>query len=283
MKRGYISAGIVTAGLALVIAWIARNTYWDEVQVPMPMKGEARSNSLYAAQKLVTALGATAHAQRDLGSLPGPGSVIYMSYWNWSLIPSRRERLQQWVESGGRLVADRSLIGGGRELEHWSGIARSELSLDESAAAQRFEPDERCSDLQIEVEETGGAGAGRDSYLVCGVDETSRLTSGRRASWILSDERGIQALRIGIGRGSITVLNAQPFDNYRLFDGDNGLLFVAATGLDRGEHIYFLSEERTPSLLELMWAHGAPVILLLLGALALAVWRGSRRFGPPAR
>ena len=31
-----------------------------------------------------------------------------------------------------------------------------------------------------------------------------------------------------------------------------------------------------------MWRHGAPVVVLLLGALALALWRGSPRFGPAA-
>jgi hypothetical protein len=275
MKSRHVLLAIALLGVVLLVVWVARNTYWEEVSVPMPMKGEARTNSLYAAERLVTALGATAHPQRNLGTLPDPDSVIYLSYWNWDLIPSRRERLQQWVESGGRLVADRSLVGGDQALERWSGITRSELEVESDAAETLDSDDEPCADLEV-------AGEARASYRVCGLDVRSRLTSSRTAKWVLSDDRGIQALRIEIGRGSITLLNAKAFDNRRLFFGDDALLFVAATGLERGDRIYFLSEEETASLLALMWKHGAPVVLLLLGALALALWRGSPRFGPAA-
>jgi hypothetical protein len=275
MKSRHVLLAVALLGVALLIVWVARNTYWEEVSVPMPMKGEARTNSLYAAERLVTALGATAHPQRNFVTLPDPDSVIYLSYWNWDLIPSRRERLEQWVASGGRLVADRSLVGGDQALERWSGIARSEVTVESDSQLDDEDEDERCADLQV-------AGEARASYTVCGVDPKSRLTNSREATWVLSDDTGIQALRIEIGRGSITLLNAKPFDNRRLFEGDDGLLFVAATGLERGDRIYFLSEEETASLLALMWKHGAPVVLLLLGALALALWRGSPRFGPAA-
>ena len=272
MKGRHVVAAIAVLGIGLLIFWIARNTYWEEVEVPMPAKGEARTNSLYAAERLVAQLGATAHPQRNLGELPDPKAIIYLSYWNWDLIPSRRERLEEWVEKGGRLVADRSLIGGDRALEQWSGIVRTELEFE---TAEALDDEKHCTDLQV-------AGEGRANYKVCGVDGRSRLTTSRDAAWVLSDSHGIQAVRIAIGRGSITLLNAKPFDNERLFLGDDGLLFVTATGLERGDQVYFLSEEKTASLLALMWTHGAPVVVLLLGALALALWRGSPRFGPAA-
>jgi hypothetical protein len=273
MKSRHIFTGLALLGLALLVFWIARNTYWGEVEVPMPAKGEARTNSLYAAERLVAQLGATAHPQRNLGELPDPQAVIFLSYWNWDLIPSRRQRLEEWVEKGGRLVADRSLIGGDRALEKWSGIVRTEL-LPESDA-ETYDAENQCANLAV-------AGDGRANYRVCGVDERSRLTTSRDASWVLSDNHGIQVLRIPIGQGSLTVLNARPFDNQQLFRGDDGLLFVTATGLERGDQVFFLSEEKTASLLALMWRHGAPVVALLLGALALALWRGSPRFGPAA-
>jgi hypothetical protein len=258
----------------LLVVWIARNSYWEEVEVPMPAKGEARTNSLYAAQHLVVQLGATAHPQRNLGELPDPRAVIYLSYWNWDLIPSRRKRLQEWVEKGGRLVVDRSLIGGDRALEEWTGIVRTELPVGNDSETYD-DPENRCTHLSV-------AGEGRSNYMVCNVDERTRLTASRDASWVLSDNHGIQVVRIPLGRGSITMLNARPFDNVQLFRADDGLLFVTATALERGDQVFFLSEEETASLLALMWKHGAPVVLLLLGTLALALWRGSPRFGPSA-
>ena len=47
-------------------------------------------------------------------------------------------------------------------------------------------------------------------------------------SWALHDEGELQALRINIGRGSVTMLNATPFGNRELLEGDHAPLFVAA-------------------------------------------------------
>lgn len=275
MKGRHVITATVLVALGLLITWIARNTYWDEVTVPMPMKGEARTNSMYAAQRLAEALGVTAQAQRRLDALPSPDDVIYLSYWNWNLIPARREQLQRWVESGGRLIADRTLIGGDEQLKAWSGIEGSELP------ASKQDSRERCVDLEVETTAPDPNTSG-DSYSTCGLDHSSRLINSRRPEWILSDPLGMQGMRIKIGRGSFTFLNGTPFQNREIFLGDDALLFFAATGLDRGQRIYFISEEKSASLLELIWKHGAAVVLLSLTIIALALWRGSVRFGPPA-
>ncbi len=284
MKGGYVITAIVVAAIALLVTWIARNTYWEEVSVPMPMKGEARTNSMYAAQLLTEKLGATISARHRLDSLPDANSVIYLSYWNWNLVGARREQLQRWVESGGRLVADSSLIGGEKELERWSGITRAVLPVDKDKAKGKDSDDSEddCADLDTETTVTPDASTTSVSYFICGIEPGSRLKSARRVTWLLSDAEGMQALRVDMGRGSVTLINGTPFDNSEIFDGDNALLFVAATRIDRGGHILFLSEEKSVSLLELIWMHGAPVVLLSLGIITLALWRGSLRFGPPA-
>lgn len=271
----------VLVALGLLITWIARNTYWDEVTVPMPMKGEARTNSMYAAQRLAEAMGVTAQSQRRIDPQPGPDDVIYLSYWNWNLISNRREQLQQWVESGGRLIADSTLIGGEQELKTWTGIEISELPDSEMETLEKSGRAYGCVDLEVETA-APDPNTSSDSYSTCGLDYGSRLTSSRRPEWLLSDPEGMQAVRIKIGRGSFTLLNGTPFQNREIFMGDDALLFFAATGLDRGQRIYFLTEEKSASLLELIWKHGAPVVLLSLAIVALALWRGSLRFGPPA-
>jgi len=43
-----------------------------------------------------------------------------------------------------------------------------------------------------------------------------------------------------------------------------------------------MSEDAHPSLLALLWQHGAPVLMLTLGLVTLVLWRGGVRFGPPA-
>jgi hypothetical protein len=101
-------------------------------------------------------------------------------------------------------------------------------------------------------------------------------------TWALRQNHEIQALRIAVGRGSVTVLNASPFRYRDFFQGDHPSLFVAMTQLHHGDNLYFFTEEDHASLLTLMWRFAVPVVLLLAALIALALWRNSTRFGPLA-
>jgi hypothetical protein len=265
----------VAAALVLLI-WVANNTYWTDITVPLPLKGEAATNPFYAVEKFAQALGAHTEWNRGV-SLPPAGGVVFISAWDWDLTSDRRQRLEHWVESGGRLVVDKSLIDSSAEFEQWSGI-RQEVT--ERPKHSRVAPVQttRCYTLN----ETGGAGRdSHDSYSICGMDVASSLKTTRRMSWALGrDDWGLQAMRIKLGRGSVTMLNGTPFGVRGLFDDDNGRLFVAATQLRSGDQIHFFSESSHASLLGLAWQLGWPVVCLLLVLIALALWRGGARFGP---
>ena len=54
MNRGFAwIAGL--AGAAVLASWIASNTEWTEVKIPLPPKGEAATNPYYAAQRFAEA------------------------------------------------------------------------------------------------------------------------------------------------------------------------------------------------------------------------------------
>jgi hypothetical protein len=110
----------------------------------------------------------------------------------------------------------------------------------------------------------------------------SWLESKRTPAWALRDKNHVQAMRVAIGRGSVTVINSAPFRYRKLFDGDHGRLFVAAAQLRRGDEVHFMSEDDYPGLLTLMWRRGAPVVAVGLVLVALLLWRGAARFGPLA-
>src|SRR5262245_43572536 len=109
MKRSRLIGFSVGVVLVLLIVWIARNSYWADVTMPLPPKGEALTNPFYAAQRFSEALGAHTVRDRHLGA-PAPDAVIVLSAWNWSLSHARRDALKHWVESGGRLVVDRTVL-----------------------------------------------------------------------------------------------------------------------------------------------------------------------------
>ena len=280
MTRRRLTA-LVSAGLLVALAvWVGRHTEWTEFTMPVPPKGEARHNPFYAAQRFAEALGARTSWEHTVGSA-GENAVILVSSWHWNLSAGRREALEAWVESGGRLVLDQTVIGGADDLKRWSGIGRRQADREQIETLFEDGPRERCRTLH----EPGASPAtvSLDGYSLCQPGDLSSLTiAGRSPAWALEDKTGMQTVRVHIGRGSVTMINATPFLNRPLFEGDHGRLFVAVTQLKRGDEVHFLSEEEHPSLIALVWTYGAPVVVLALATIALALWRGAVRLGPLA-
>jgi hypothetical protein len=271
---------VVIAAAVLFVMWIARNTRWEETTLPMPPKGEALTNPFYATQRLATVLGANAVHDRVFAT-PPPGAVVVLSSWHWTLDEARQHAIERWVESGGRLVIDDAIIGGEREFERWSGITRRI----EARAPRRPSPDgsqSPCFTVEEQPQETSARMPATAGHVMCEVDEPWELATTRPAVWSLKSGSAVQAMRVSVGRGSVTRINSAPFRGMNVFDGDHGWLFVAATDLRRGDDVHFLSEEDHPPLLALMWQLGAPAIMLGLAVVALLLWRGGVRLGPLA-
>ncbi len=83
-----------------------------------------------------------------------------------------------------------------------------------------------------------------------------------------------------MGRGSVTISNADAFTADSLVCGDDPQLFVAATQLRAGDQIEFLTEDTGSSLLQLVWTYGAPIVMLGAVLIVLWLWRSGVRFGP---
>ncbi len=285
--RAWIGGAIVIA-LGLFIAWIANNTYWDEISVPTFPRGEAASNPFYAAERLTQELGATSEWRRTLGELPQADAVMLLTHWNWDLIEDRRETIERWVESGGRLILDSTLAAGGDSLETWSGLRldnqfeyqmNEETEEDDSTEAQTDAIPEPCRELELTVGESQLDRA-RETYYVCALQTLGFLSASRKVEWALEDEENPQVMRVQIGKGFLTLINGTPFGNRELLEADNAALFVDAARLRRGDHVVFVSEQKRTSLLQLIWLYGAPAVLLAIALVAVALWRNSTRFGP---
>ena len=284
MRKRWLGILITLAAIAL-LGWMATHMSFKEVTVPTALKGEAAQHPFYAAIKFSEALGAQAAWERVF-TVPAEDSVIVLSSWNWTLSRARRERIERWVESGGRLVVDASLIGDLAGFERWSGIGTLKASgkpRDENEEVEDSGDDPPAlleSFLARQCTALIEDGSGRE-LKVCGVNPTHSLTSARKIQWALRDGKKIEALRTRVGRGSVTVLNATPFRRREFLLGDHPALFASVTQLHRGDSLLLFTEEDHASLLTLVWRFGAPVVLLLLAAIALALWRATARFGPP--
>jgi hypothetical protein len=282
-----IAIGVAIVGL---LALFVSRLEFVEAKVPAPLKGEARTNPFYAAIEFMNALGAAASWERVLAAKPDQ-TVILLSSWNWTLNGTRRDRLRKWVENGGRLVVDRSMHGDAEEFEAWSGIGSLEADDDEIEAKEKADAEkgkDKPTVTEAAVQEALNlnsctslteAGSGR-VYDVCEVDFPRFLTVSRKTEWELRDGKYLHAARVAVGRGSVTVLNADPFRYRDFLQGDHARLLVAATQLRDGDDVSFLSEQDHASIMALLWRFGAPAVLLLAVMVALGLWRSAARFGP---
>ena len=279
MNRNLVVSVVVVLLLGALGYWLSNISHWEEVEIPGTPKGEALTNPFYSLQHLSESLGAHTQLRHEIMSMPPAGSVIVLDFWNWDMIPERRHRLEQWVSDGGRLVANVAQLGD-EGFQEWSGIK----SLPESSLPKRTRhsgPPEvntlACGANERLLTSATEPGARFDTFGFMPIG----ITTTRKSTWRLHDEDGAtQALRIPIGRGSVTVLNAYVVSNRGVLCEDYGLLFAAATQVHRGDTITFLTEGQGSSLLGLIWQYGAPVVALAGVWIALWLWRSGVRFGP---
>jgi hypothetical protein len=289
MNRGRALSLVIVLLATVVIWWVAVNTYWDQVNVPTPPRGDAATDPFYAAGRFVQELGGTPVTDRILVA-SDPRDVIVLHNWSWELSGGRRQQLERWVEAGGRLVVDGTARSLGRSFGEWSGIRllRAEFTEADRKAAENAEQDGIGGVMEPDpcmITRQVGASPWRDNlgsseYHLCRTDPWEILQSDRPVHWGLRAERGLVAARVAIGRGSLTVLRSDAFTGGRFLLGDHPNIFVAATQLRGGDRIRFVTESQHPSLPALIWMYGAPVVVLASLCLLLALWRNGVRFGP---
>lgn len=292
VNRSFIIKMIVFVAIALFAIWIMDNTYWGEQTVYKPLSGEAASDPFYSAQKLSDMVGAHAEWKHVFAEPPTSDSILVLTYWHWDVIAQRREKIEQWVQAGGRLLIDDSLIVSDDSLKKWTGLEYHDVPVKhdekdsdakENANTTIFDngddDDNDCQPLKL-TDHRPNADPARTSYELCGVDSYRYLTTDKPVNWGLRDEHGLQAVRVEIGKGSVTLVNGSLFGNREMLDGDHALLFAAATQLRRDDRIYFLMDEDGVPLLKLIWRYGSPVVVFALLLTLAALWRNGVRFGP---
>ena len=100
-------------------------------------------------------------------------------------------------------------------------------------------------------------------------------------TWQLAGVRGTLAMRVPLGRGSVTGVSVAPvLDNRGLLQGDNALIATAILQAAPGRAVWIVEDEAREPLLGWLWHEARTPFLLALAATLLALWRLMIRFGP---
>ena len=322
---------LLALALLAFIGWrIATRVQWNERELPRAFSGEAARDDYYAAVRLFRIVGATVEEKETLEAMPPTGAVLYVTAWNWGVLPARDARLQAWVEGGGHLVLSGNTLAGDSGHE-WIPVHLSVPSAGKSprsgkstgkggpkkvpegsegeeddpgrlaARALAAQRNLNCRTVRDDgptpsfAEADAAADAAADAGAVPAPEDrlleaqTLRLcspwgmplSSKRAPQWELTGAEGVEAVRVRLGQGTVTVVRGSALlENRSILRGDDGLVAIAALQVRPGLLVWILTGGGAQPLLEWLWDEAWPVLILLALALALFFWRSAPRFGP---
>lgn len=281
-----IVLGLLVLLLGGLVVWA---TEWVDVDTPTPAHGDAATNPFYATQALLRALGATVEKRSSLEVLPPPGARLLLDSQHWDLVPERAELLRDWVEAGGHLIIPPGLIDHSA-LEDWmpiAGRATGGYPVPSRGTSAKLLRDWNCRTVtEIRHPPSTIADKGRLAYEVCGERSPMMLGPAKHQPlplWSALGPAGVEAIRMQVGQGSVTVLGAWALlNNSNLTREGSALVVTAALQPHAGAVFWFVAEESRQAFVSWLWRKAWPAGLLGLLALALALWRAAPRFGPLA-
>jgi hypothetical protein len=279
MSREALTRILVLVLVGLAGWWLLTATEWVEVEVDTPPKGQAARNPLFAAELVLQRLGVRVERRQGLDAMPPPGARLLLDSRHWDLFPERAQRLRRWVEGGGHLVLNASMLNS-EDLKDWVPVELAQKEPRAPASSpQRPRPGERlCRTLASAPEPSA-------SYRIClpPYGRQLRPAPGATTQWQLQGADGAEVLRVQVGRGSVTVTGPWTLMHNREVlreDADHALVMTAALQAQRGAGVWIVAEEAREPLLRWLWQYGWIAVLLALAAAAAGLWRSAVRFGP---
>ncbi len=269
----FLLSGMVGGSLAL----LGCSGEFTEEEVEVGYRGEASRNPFLAAQRLCEHYGVSSKSRPSLGSLPPPNTTLALSQGG---ITSRggAEVIKKWVTAGGSLIyflrfLDRSYDDFAEvspEINFWgSEDSQTDFLLDSfkvlaSPGPERSRPSVSFQGQPYEVK--------FPSNLVLDFEpQTTPRTGLGTASSIL---------QFSFGEGEvILVADAYPFRNRQIGYGDHAALFWAMIN-QTGNADFLIVYGADLSFLGLLWSRGWMVIIPILLAIAMWIWKNIPRDGP---
>lgn len=284
---------LTALALAAGAWWLTLNTEWVEETRPRPAQGAARDNPVYAFEQLLVRLGMQVSHHEALAAMPPQRARLLVLSSDWKLMRGRAEQMQQWVRGGGHLVLVQGTDWEDKALASWMPIEELEVKPGERPKqaprpSTLFGRAPVPTDSHNTLVSTPPLWDDVETLETCSAFYSAvklRAKPGHEASWTLARDEAkpaTQVLRVAVGQGSVTVLNAGSgvFQGTDVLDCDEPLMLAAALQAEAGATAWIYLHEKREALLPWLWHGGWIAIVTGLFALAAMLWRAAVRFGP---
>ena len=269
----FLPVAVLALGVGGFLLLFERHT---EV-VTTGLSAAARENTVLAAQRFLTEFDVTVRSQGGFG-VPadlGPDVTVVVPFVPSELPATFAKPLLEWVASGGTLILvarDENDATPDPVLDRFGVRTRSHTSLPNEVLRR----DDAPTELTVPTADRG---------LRVQLSPWVSLVSEAVPDWIAPNREGAWFMSFAFGEGRIWAMaNAFFLTNWSIDAADNAEFtwhLVTAGGVNR-EVLFILDEQEAyPTLAELLWQGGAPLIVSLAVLLVLIVWRSATRIGPP--
>lgn len=281
MSARIILGSIVTLVLVLGGAWLYRNFERVPTKEWVGMRGEALTNRLLAAERLLARMGATTRTAKSLSELdalsaPHPGSVLILGAQREALGERHRTRIIEWVESGGTVIVGAESLA--REDPLFDG-----LGIDRDASDETPDKSQSKKGQPTEVRLPGSMPAARPLNVLFD----------KRISLSLDDEKpelefksGETIAGLALRRGGGRVI---AFNDFHFFENDSigrhdhaEFLWQLVRWSGEPKEVLFFHHPERLSLWKWLVDHALAALISCAAFLMLWLWRIAIRFGPIA-
>lgn len=272
MKKGVIR--LITVLLVMLMGlggyWFYQNFALLPEKTYVGFQGEARYNSLLAAQRFLHTKTLSVKGMTGLAGLPPINGTLVMPTQRYGQGPKQATALLDWVRAGGNLIVVPTASEKGSATQDW--LLRG---LGVRTVAHPPAGSENYAPTNVDIP------AISDFMQVDFMPCTTLEYRGHAPQVLVRGERGAHVLRYRLGAGVLTVLSDARFmRNAEIGRYDNAAFLWYLTHYQRQGDIWLIYSGDMPPLWKWLATNAWTVLVSAGVLLAACLWSRSRRFGP---
>lgn len=274
--------------------WFINTFELKETTEYIGFKGEAKTNTLYAARLFLKRMGIPAERKDSLTRLPDTDSVLLINTERYTLSPQKIDEILDWVQRGGHLITRARTPGNTATLYGKSKNKQGDTNEDEDTEkaahidkadalqaalgiriGKHVIPDE--DDLPLDVtlaNMSHSLEADPGFFYTLETDEDAYPQRYKQSAWMLEQKWG---------EGMVTlVANLDFIENGTLVDYQHAELFwyMVHAAQENPHSVWLIHQDDMPPLWSLIWQHAWMLVLTLTTLILLAFLALMPRFGP---
>ena len=282
MKLQQILIGLFMAlVMAIGVFWFLKNYEYQSVDEYIGLRGEAKSNPLFAARLFLKGMGVPAERKESLLTLPDTDTVLLIDTERYTLSSQKIDEILAWVARGGHLItrahtardtdtgdnADKPVSKPINDLlQNALGVSIGEHVIPED------------DDLPLEVELSNMSKPLREDpeffYALKADTEAASPQRYNDQAWLLEIERG---------KGLVTLAaNLDFIENHTIEDYDHAALlwYMLHSLHDEPKGVWLIHKDDMPPLWKILWERAWALVITLGLLIPLSILALSPRFGP---